>query len=749
MRTPEEIANRFAPTAQLGQCRGLYLVGIGGAGMSGLALILQRRGVPVRGSDATESETTRALREAGVPVRIGSGADELEPEWGVVLSDAIPMDAPEPLRADELGSPLFRRSQLLGWLAQGRRTIAVTGSHGKTTTTGMVARALLDAGLDPLVVVGAAVPEFGGPIVDGDGGWAVLEACEAYNGMLDLDPSIVVLTNLEWEHVDFHRSFESLAESVLRFVRKLPEDGVLVYCGEDAGARLVADRFEGRKVAYGPLDDRWPLAVPGRKNRLNAGGALAACVAAGLDPEASARSIGRFRGAERRLQVLQERPIAVLSDYAHNPTEIEASLEACREAYPGRRLLVAYQPHLFSRTQGKYGEFAEALGKADRVFLTDIYPAREDPIPGVSSARIAELLTNGRYVPCRHLLPRIVADEARDGDVVVGMGAGTIGSFPGEFLLELERRARPLRVLIAHGGDSAEREVSLHSGLAVERALRSRGVQCVRVDLSELLLGAGDLRLLAGPERPDVVFLAVHGTNAEDGGIQGLCRLLHLPFTGSDIAASALAMDKRLAKRMLAEAGLRVPRGVVLRSPEDPVGLEPPVVVKPNAQGSTIGMGFVRSQEELLPAVRRAFEYDSTVLVEEWVEGIEVSVPVMGDRALPPVEIVPRSGTYDFAAKYELGGTDEIVPARMPDEWIRRAEEAARTAHRALGCSGVTRTDIIVRDGEPIVLELNTLPGLTPTSLVPRSARAAGIDFADLCLWMIHDALERSKKEAL
>jgi len=306
-----------------------------------------------------------------------------------------------------------------------------------------------------------------------------------------------------------------------------------------------------------------------------------------------------------------------------------------------------------------------------------------------------------------------------------------------------------LSVLIAHGGDSAEREVSLHSGLAVERALLGRGVKCTRVDLSELLLGKGDLRFLTGPERPDVAFLAVHGTNAEDGAIQGLCRLLHLPFTGSDIAASALAMDKRLAKRILSEAGLRVPCGAVLRSPDDPVELEPPLVVKPNAQGSTIGMGFVRRREELRPAIRRAFQYDTTVLVEEWVEGVEVSVPVLGDRALPPVEIAPRSGTYDFAAKYEVGATEEIVPARMPEEWIRRAEEAAVAAHRALGCCGLTRTDIILRDGEPFVLEVNTLPGLTPTSLVPRSAEAAGIDFADLCLWMIHDALERSKKEAL
>ncbi|MCX7801080.1 MAG: D-alanine--D-alanine ligase [Fimbriimonadales bacterium] len=748
MRTPEEIATQFAPPERFGEVRGLYLVGIGGAGMSGLALILRRRGVAVRGCDAAASETTDLLKDAGVPVTVGCGADDLQEGWGVVLSDAIPLDAPEPLRARRLGLPLFRRSQLLGWLAKGRKTIAVTGSHGKTTTTGLIARAMIDAGLRPLVVVGAAVPEFGGPIVAGDGEWAVLEACEAYNGMLDLDPTIVVLTNLEWEHVDFHRSFESLVDSVLAFVRKLPPEGTLVYCSEDPGARLVAERFEGRKRAYGPLPEGLGLAIPGAKNRWNAGGALEACVAAGLDPSAVAASLGRFRGAERRLQVVEEAPITVLSDYAHNPTEIVASVEACREAYPGRRLVVAYQPHLFSRTQGKYREFADALSLADRVFLTDIYPAREDPIPGVSSARIAELLANGRYVPCRHLLPRVVAAEARDGDVVVGMGAGTIGSFPSEFLRERRRLGREPEVLVVCGGDSPEREVSLVSGLSVEQALRAKGVRCRRADLSDLLLGGGNLSLLVGPDRPDVVFLAVHGTNAEDGAIQGLCRLAHVPFTGSDLLASALAMDKARAKRVLEAAGLRVPRGVELRSPDDPVPLDPPLVVKPNAQGSTIGMGFVRERAQLGRAIARAFEYDRTVLVEEWIEGVELSVPILGDRALPAVEIVPRSGTYDFASKYELGATEEIVPARLPEQTLRRAEAAALAAHRALGCCGLTRTDMIVRDGEPFVLEVNTLPGLTPTSLVPRSARAAGIEFGDLCLWMVHDALERSKQEA-
>ncbi|HSI72342.1 MAG TPA: D-alanine--D-alanine ligase, partial [Fimbriimonas sp.] len=426
----------------------------------------------------------------------------------------------------------------------------------------------------------------------------------------------------------------------------------------------------------------------------------------------------------------------------HHPTEIEASLHALKDRYNGR-LIVVYQPHLYSRTAPLIDEFAAALSLADYVVLTDIYPAREDPIPGVSSARIAEKVTKPvQYIPSRHLLPMKVARLAEPGDVVVGMGAGNVSEFAPNFIQELLRGAKK-RVAVIYSGDSAEREVSILSGRAIHAALEKRGYESRLVDVTELLLSKGDVSQLIGDQRPDLAFLAVHGTHAEDGAIQGLLELLHIPYTGSGILASAIAMDKALTKIILDRNGIRVPRGLKLTSPNDPVTLEAPLVVKPNAQGSTVGLSFVETQDELPKALQKAFYYGEEVLVEEWIKGTEISTPVLDDEPLLPVEIAPASGYYDFESKYTPGATEEICPARLPADVLEESRQIALKAHRLLGCAGATRTDMIVRGEEIFVLEVNTLPGMTGTSLLPNSARACGIDFEELCHRLVEDALRR------
>jgi D-alanine--D-alanine ligase len=202
-------------------------------------------------------------------------------------------------------------------------------------------------------------------------------------------------------------------------------------------------------------------------------------------------------------------------------------------------------------------------------------------------------------------------------------------------------------------------------------------------------------------------------------------------------------MNKEFAKKVLAAAGLRVPKGRLATTVEEAEGFPMPAVVKPNAQGSTVGLTFVSEPDKLKPAMEKALAYDCEALVEEWLKGIEISVPVLGDRPLLPVEILPASGQYDFASKYVPGGTQEIVPARLPEKLLKQSEDIALLAHRALGCEGATRTDMIVVGDEIVVLETNTLPGMTPTSLLPNSARAAGIPFDELVEWMLFDALER------
>lgn len=732
--------------------------------MSAVALMLNRRGFRVRGTDLSATETTDMLRAMGVEVFIGHGRAEPEVLDAIVVSDAIDLDRNEDvLSGRELGCPIFRRSQVLGWLLRGKRVIAVTGTHGKTTVTGMIGAGLLEAYIDPTIVVGAEVPEFGGAVIEGDGDWAVVEACEAYDSFHDIEPTVVVLTNLEPDHLDFHGQFENLQESTQRFIETIPADGALIYCHEDKGACEIAERVNVRKLPYdantfGTISNETStgenpitaIVLAGVHNRRNSGGALLAVQETHASAYLGARGISRFRGANRRLQVLREGEIAVVDDYAHHPTEINATLEALRERYPDRRLIVVFQPHLYSRTQEHLKEFAKALDRADVIVLTDIYPAREAPIPGVSSARIAEIMIQpAHYVPQRKLLPRKVRAIARSGDVVVGMGAGNISEFAPAFLEELDGVRD--EILVVYGGDSAEREVSLISGNAVASALKEKRFEVRLVDVSELLATGADLSHWTGPNRPRAAFLAVHGTHAEDGAIQGFFELLHIPYTGSGLRSSAVAMDKHLAKQLFASAGISVPFGVLVRANEIEGFLQQthalPLIVKPNAQGSTIGLSFVTETSQLEPAIQRALLYDREAIVEEAISGIEISVPVIERdgvaTALPAVEIAARGGNYDFEAKYSSGLTEEIIPARIGQSVSDLAAATAIKCHKLLGCRGATRTDMIVRDDVPFVLELNTIPGMTQTSLLPNSARAAGISFENLCEIILEEALAR------
>jgi D-alanine-D-alanine ligase len=300
-----------------------------------------------------------------------------------------------------------------------------------------------------------------------------------------------------------------------------------------------------------------------------------------------------------------------------------------------------------------------------------------------------------------------------------------------------------LSVAVVMGGTSAERDVSLSTGRQILSALNESRYQVSSLDPARPAALVSALT----ENRPDVVFIALHGPGGEDGTIQGTLDFLGLPYTGSGVLASALAMDKVMAKRMLIAQGIRMPLDRALQSGDPlPAGLSYPVVVKPNRQGSTIGMSIVKTEQDLPLALAAAFEHDETALVEEFITGMEITVPVLGNRELEPlpiVEIVPASGFYDFQAKYTPGATDEIVPARLPAALAEQARQIALLCHRSLGCRGMSRTDMFVTaDGQIFTLEVNTIPGMTPTSLLPRSAEAAGIPFPRLLDRLIDLALE-------
>ncbi|AYG79706.1 UDP-N-acetylmuramate--L-alanine ligase [Streptomyces hundungensis] len=438
-----------------------HFIGIGGAGMSGIAKILAQRGAQVAGSDAKESATAEALRALGATVHIGHAAGHLAPDATcVVVSSAIRADNPELARAAELSVPVVHRSDALASLMGGLRSIAVAGTHGKTTTTSMLAVALTELGLDPSYAIGGDLEGPGTNARHGEGDIFVAEADESDRSFQKYDPEVAIVLNVELDHHANYASMDEIYDSFEIFVGKVRPGGTLVIAADQPGAveltRRVRDLSSLKVVTYGESETAdvrvhkvtprgltsevtvllngkfltFTVSVPGRHYAHNAVAALAAGVALGIPAHNLASALGKYTGVKRRLQLKGEaKGVQVIDSYAHHPTEMTADLEAMRGASDSR-LLVVFQPHLFSRTQELGKEMGEALALADLSVVLDIYPAREDPVPGVTSALIIDAAkAAGATVTAVHdktTVPDVVAGMAAPGDLVLTMGAGDV-----------------------------------------------------------------------------------------------------------------------------------------------------------------------------------------------------------------------------------------------------------------------------------------------------------------------------------
>ncbi|MFE3516397.1 UDP-N-acetylmuramate--L-alanine ligase [Streptomyces sp. NPDC059166] len=439
-----------------------HFIGIGGAGMSGIAKILAQRGAKVAGSDARESATADALRALGATVHIGHAAGHLADDaTSVVVSSAIRADNPELVRAAELGIPVVHRSDALASLMDGLRAIAVAGTHGKTTTTSMLAVALSELALDPSYAIGGDLEGPGTNATHGGGDIFVAEADESDRSFQKYAPEVAIVLNVELDHHANYASMDEIYESFETFVGKVVPGGTLVVAADQPGAAELTRRVRGNSsltvVTYGESEGAdvrvhkvtprgltsevtvvlggkyltFTVSVPGRHYAHNAVAALAAGIALGIPAHNLASAIGKYTGVKRRLQLKGEAAgVQVIDSYAHHPTEMTADLEAMRGAATGSRLLVVFQPHLFSRTQELGTEMGQALALADASLVLDIYPAREDPVPGVTSELIIDAAqAAGAEVTAVHdkdAVPAAVAGMAKPGDLVLTMGAGDV-----------------------------------------------------------------------------------------------------------------------------------------------------------------------------------------------------------------------------------------------------------------------------------------------------------------------------------
>ncbi|MGD1347941.1 UDP-N-acetylmuramate--L-alanine ligase [Mycobacterium seoulense] len=465
----------------------VHMVGIGGAGMSGIARILLDRGALVSGSDAKESRGVHALRARGASIRIGHDPSSLDllpggPTAVITTHAAIPKTNPELVEARRRGIPVILRPAVLARLMDGRTTLMVTGTHGKTTTTSMLIVALQHCGLDPSFAVGGEMGEAGTNAHHGSGDCFVAEADESDGSLLEYTPNVAVVTNIETDHLDFYGSADAYVGVFDAFVERLAPGGALVVCVDDPGAAALAERTAElgiRVLRYGSTPDEgnaatllsWEqqgteavahiqlapdldpepyprvmrLSVPGRHMALNALGALLAAIEIGASIDAVLDGLAGFEGVRRRFELVGNAgSVRVFDDYAHHPTEISATLAAVRtvlEQSGGGRSLVVFQPHLYSRTKEFAAQFGRALDAADEVFVLDVYGAREQPLAGVSGASVAEHVTAPvRYLPNFSAVAEQVAAAAGPGDVIVTMGAGDVTLLGPEIVTALRTR---------------------------------------------------------------------------------------------------------------------------------------------------------------------------------------------------------------------------------------------------------------------------------------------------------------------
>lgn len=456
-----------------------HFIGVGGAGMSGIALVLHERGFAVTGSDLKTSRYVRQLARAGVDVHIGHEAatiDAVKPDV-VVVSTAIPESNPELARARELGIPVWHRAKMLSALGYGRTTVAAAGTHGKTTTSSMVATMLDRMDLDPSFLIGGVVEGYGTNGKNGSGEYFVVEADESDSSFLYLDPSVVIVTNVEADHMDHYSSLAEIEQTFCAFMGLVGESGTVIVCGEDprlvelavSTGRTVLTYGEGEAfdVRCAPHACRHTFGTdfsvtlpdgsvrevsikhnPGRHNMLNATAALAAAYVLGLDTARAAEALSTFEGARRRFtHVGEARGAMIVDDYGHHPTEIRATLAAAK-SLDFQQVAVVFQPHRYSRLQALCDDFAQAFAQADTIVLIDVFPAGEMPIPGVTSKMLADKVREAypakdvRYVADHQALMTCLDEVVGEGDLLITMGAGDVTTVGPEYLEHVAAEAR-------------------------------------------------------------------------------------------------------------------------------------------------------------------------------------------------------------------------------------------------------------------------------------------------------------------
>ncbi len=764
------------------QLEDFHFVGIGGVGMSALALLLLEKGKKVSGSDLHMSGYAKLLAQKGARVCLGHAGTNLENPQCVIYSTAVDTTCPEIMQALQSKARLIHRAELLAAMLEGSLPLLAAGSHGKTTTSALLATVLQEAGLDPSYAVGGKILGYGVNAKSGAGKYFVAESDESDGSFLKLPCFGAIITNIEDDHLNYWKSKQRLDAGFLEFIGNVASLEHLFWCHEDATLRKMAPqgasygfdhscdlyaeniRTQGFETVFDVVskDERYDgvrLPLSGRHNVLNALGVFGMALKIGIGAKAIRSAFLSFRGISRRMEPKGEaNAISVYDDYAHHPTEIRAALLALKEAMGGRRIIALFQPHRYTRTADFFKEFSAAFGSADEVVITDIYAASEKPIEGVSGELLAKNTPGAIYAPREELVNR-VALMLRPHDVVLTIGAGDI-THAGDLVLAACRELKPrLKVGVIRGGMSSEHEVSLvsagfvHSMLSAELyqtkdfVIDKTGCWSSGKERGEPISGAILEELLLC----DVCLPILHGPNGEDGMVQGFLKTLGIAHGGPDFQACALCMNKGWLKDVCASGGIPiVPYAKLRRSDERQVKMEFPLFVKPVHLGSSVGISRVENNAELHSALDLAFSLDDEVIVESEVRGKrEIEFALLGNEKASvsmPGEVLCGGEFYSYERKYGAAAIQTTVTPDLPSEKIAEGRKLAAQAYELARCSGFARVDFFLdADGNYFLNEINPIPGLTKISLFPQMWAHAGLEGTRLIDRIIILALEQKR----
>lgn len=788
-----------------------HFIGIGGIGMSGLARILLKRNVQVSGSDLALTYITEGLINEGAKVFVGHSRENISPEMTVVYSSDIKKDNPEYQQAMNLKCTMLHRSDLLMQLMSNHKSLAIAGTHGKTTTTALLTWVLTEGQLDPSFAVGGVLPHIKSNAGHGKGEYFVAEADESDGTFLKYHPWGGIVTNIDTDHMDYYKTESNLKKAFNEFVHKVTSPSHFFWCGDDERLKdlnplgisygfqnhcqlqITHFRQEGWKIIFnvvfeGKTYSNIELPLLGKHNALNASAVFGLALHLGLSEDTIRQAFKSFKGILRRCEIKAEfQGVMVVDDYAHHPTEIRATLKGISQAVKNKRVIAVFQPHRYSRTKECLGTYGNIFDDADELFVTDIFGAGEAPIAGLSSSLImAEIQANSK-IPCRYAargdLVSMLSEHLRPHDIVISLGAGDITKLAAELSnYNKSKQIKKFKIGVVYGGKSLEHEISLLSARNVINHLNpdfydivqfgitkeGQWVEGSDVNAKQLISTTSASKnslsssVLEQINQCDVLFPILHGPNGEDGTIQGFFETLNKAYVGCDYRSSAISMDKATTKKLMILNGVPTaafvdfshsdwkdrPNSLIYQIHQQ---LHYPLFVKPVSLGSSVGVYKVENEEELRKAIDQVFLIDQHTIIENGLKAREIEFAVLGNDEItvfPPGEVLTNGSVYDYEAKYSSQGTPTTAKADLTEDQIKEGIDLAQTAFKAAGCCGMARVDCFLDEtGKFWLNEINPIPGFTKISLYPQMCEINGIPTKELMDRLIVLGMQKKRQK--